>query len=361
MKLGSKNIQSLCYGSKGIVKVMFGSKLIWEKFNAEEDINTILKSVIDGNELINMSSLLSHIESSNKDFSDINAQLEEIIGNNSIQQSAQVGDIAYWDGSSVKTTPLSSWYSSLGTPVGVVMIGEGFAPDGKARIISLTNMTYNGSEQIDWGGTVYTDSPVPNYKYIITTKNTDTTSFNTYCEYGNWVCFPTDRIESLPTDANITQSIADPLSYYTMEISLKPSVASPYVGNKLNPIYIQEVENGNALSDFYGLSNTYILSNDEFKYTAAQVCWNYKDNANSNLQWYLPALGELGILIARLGLINNSIVSVGGSEISGNIMLSTSTETDYGDHYGRWSIGIDAAMGTGYSKGAQYVRSVAML
>ena len=84
MKLGSKNIQSLCYGSKGIVKVMFGSKLIWEKFNAEEDINTILKSVIDGNELNNMSSLLSHIESSNKDFSDINAQLEEIIGNNSI-------------------------------------------------------------------------------------------------------------------------------------------------------------------------------------------------------------------------------------------------------------------------------------
>lgn len=31
MKLGSKNIQSLCYGSKGIVKAMFGSKLIWEK------------------------------------------------------------------------------------------------------------------------------------------------------------------------------------------------------------------------------------------------------------------------------------------------------------------------------------------
>ena len=34
-------------------------------------------------------------------------------------QPISVGDIAYWDGSSVKTTPLSSWDSSLGTPVGV--------------------------------------------------------------------------------------------------------------------------------------------------------------------------------------------------------------------------------------------------
>lgn len=80
MKFGSKNIQSLCYGSKGIVKVMFGSKLIWEKiFDAEEAVNNILKSVIDGNELNNMNSLLYQIESSNKDFTDINNQLEDII------------------------------------------------------------------------------------------------------------------------------------------------------------------------------------------------------------------------------------------------------------------------------------------
>lgn len=79
MKLGSKNIQSLCYGSKGIIKAMFGSKLIWEKINIEKVINTILKSIIDGNELNNIDSLLSKIESSNKDFSDINNQLEEII------------------------------------------------------------------------------------------------------------------------------------------------------------------------------------------------------------------------------------------------------------------------------------------
>lgn len=88
MKFGNKNIQSLCYGSKGIVKAMFGSKLVWEKINAEESVNTILKSIIDGNELNNISSLLSQIESSNKDFSDINTQLEEIIGDNSIQKSA---------------------------------------------------------------------------------------------------------------------------------------------------------------------------------------------------------------------------------------------------------------------------------
>ena len=42
MKFGSKEIQSLCYGSKGIVKAMFGSKLIWKS------VKSLISFTIDG-------------------------------------------------------------------------------------------------------------------------------------------------------------------------------------------------------------------------------------------------------------------------------------------------------------------------
>ena len=42
------------------------------------------------------------------------------------------GDIAYWDGSKVKTVSQENWDNSLGIPVGIVVIPAGFAPDGKA-------------------------------------------------------------------------------------------------------------------------------------------------------------------------------------------------------------------------------------
>ena len=78
MQYGSKNISKLQYGSKNIIAVYWGSKKVWE--SPEQDINTILKSIISGKELDNMNKLLYNIESSNQDFTDINNQLEEIIG-----------------------------------------------------------------------------------------------------------------------------------------------------------------------------------------------------------------------------------------------------------------------------------------
>lgn len=82
MKWDSKNIKKPQYGSKSIIAAYWGSKKVWELVSStpEQDINTILKSVISGENLDNMNKLLSNIESSNKDFTDINNQLEEIIG-----------------------------------------------------------------------------------------------------------------------------------------------------------------------------------------------------------------------------------------------------------------------------------------
>ena len=226
---------------------------------------------------------------------------------------AQVGDIAYWDGSSVKTVPLSGWKDNLGTPVGVVVVPSGFLPDGKARIISLTNMTYNGSENIPWDETdnFTVDSSAPNFNIFPTTDNAGSTSTG-ISTYGY---LPSDR-----SDWSGEQSYVDPLAKY----SNTPYIPSPYLGDAPNPAYAVELVGGNALSDFNGLSNTQSLVNEGEQYEAAHACWNYKDSANSNLQWHLPAMGELGFLMPRFELINTSIQAVGGTSVEEGIFWSSS-------------------------------------
>ena len=241
-------------------------------------------------------------------------------------EQKNTGDIAYWDGSTVKTIPLSSWNSSLGTPVGVVMIGSGFAPDGRARIISLTNMSYNGDEYIYWDseGGYDTDSPAPNFKYVPTTDN---------AKYG---FLPSDS-DSFNGDVSYVDRKTK--YYYDDNDSYIPS---PYLGDVPNPAYYQAIEGGNALSDFNGLSNTQLLVNAGSNYHAAHACWNYKDAANSNLQWYLPAMGELGYLMPRFKQINESIQAVGGVPVEEYTFWSSS-EVFWGvfglPEYYAWTLG----------------------
>lgn len=305
MKLGSKEIQPLYYGSKGVVKAMFGSKLIWEKFEEKPAI-------------------------------------------------CSVGDIAYWDGSSVKTTPLSSWNTSLGTPVGVVLIGEGFAPDGKVRIISLTDMRYNEKQDIKWyngssnGETNLTDSPVPNTKSVSITTNKDDTISSSNKGY-------------LPSD---NSSFTGELSYFDSKARYygsTPYIPSPYLEDAPNPSYYQKINDNNALNDFNGLTNTQLLVNAGENYHAAYACWNYKDQANSNLQWYLPAIGELGYLVSRFKQINESLQAVGGAPVKEHAYWS-STENKETQYYHAWYV-ITNVGGVNYaSKDSLFnIRSVALL
>ena len=262
-------------------------------------------------------------------------------------EKKNTGDIAYWNGSSVKTTPLSSWSSSLGTPVGVVMIGEGFAPDGRARIISLTNMTYNGDEYIPWDseGGRDTDSPAPNFGYIPTTDN---------AKYGY-----------LPSDSD---SFTGVTSFVDSKAKYKgdtPYIPSPYLNDAPNPAYYQAIEGGNVLSDFNGLSNTQTLVNAGSSYQAAHACWNYKDAANSNLQWYLPAMGELGYLMSRFKQINESIQAVGGVPVEEYILWSSSEALYEGFglfEYYVWVLSTDYGhVFYGSKDSDDYVRSVAVV
>lgn len=239
------------------------------------------------------------------------------LSTNNTASPAMAGDVAYWDGSSVKTAPLSSWSTSLGTPVGVVVVPEGFAPDGKARIISLLYVDASGNtstsyKRMKWSN-VKVDTSLTNYTKVPTTDNAGSTSTGS------------NTNGYLPSD-NFTgaTSFVDPKVKYSQTSDLIPS---PYLGDVPNPEYNKEILssdiNVNALSDFNGLSNTETLVGLSADYVAANAAYKYNDGA-SNLQWYLPAMGELGYLMPRFNEINSVITALGGVAVASSAFWSSS-------------------------------------
>lgn len=248
---------------------------------------------------------------------------EKLVKWSVLKTPANVGDIAYWNGSSVKTVPLSKWKGSLGVPVGVVMIPEGFLPDGRARIISLQRIPL-----APWSTLGNIDSITPNYGNVCLTNNVaDVSITNGLVGY-----LPTDR-----TDISVSPVVCytDPTCRYPMQGTID-MIPSPYSRNQPSPGYFNTLPGGNALNDFYGLTNTRLLLDvDSDAYLAASLCWNYKDPANSNLQWYLPAMGELAFLMPRFAVIRQSILAVGGTFAP--VTLWSSTEwTDNRRNFSMW-------------------------
>jgi hypothetical protein len=60
-------------------------------------------------------------------------------------------------------------------------------------------------------------------------------------------------------------------------------------------------------------------------YVVANAAWKYKDGV-SNLQWYFPAMGELGYLMPRFNVINNTITALGGLAVASNFYFWSSSE-----------------------------------
>ena len=234
---------------------------------------------------------------------------------------ALAGDVAYWDGSSVKTTPLSKWDGSMGTPIGVVVVPEGFAPDGKPRIISLKYVDASGNTSPVYRSMVWgpygTDTSLTNFKKVPTTDNNGSTSTGS------------NRDGYLPSDKFTgATSFVDPKANYRDTSAMIPS---PYLGDVPNPEYNKEISGyNNALSDFNGLSNTETLVGLGADYVAANAAYKYNDGA-SNLQWYLPAMGELGYLMPRWNEINSVITALGGKAVSSDDCFWSSSESSSND------------------------------
>ena len=256
-------------------------------------------------------------------------------------------DIAYWDGSKVKTVSQDKWNSDLGTPVGVVVIPEGFAPDGKARMISLkyavdVNGTSSTSARyLEWGPTGNTS--LRDYIKVPTTDNAGSTSSS------NSAYLPSDKFTG-------TVSYVDPGTQYSG--TNKTMIPSPYITrdgkNEFNPEY-----NYNALSDFNGASNTAVLVGLGTGYTAAFAAHNYNGGViGTGIQWYLPAAGELGFLVPRFNAINSTLTTIGGSSVaSGGFWSSSEYSSDY-------AYGVATSSGRvvdNFKGNSSYVRPFAVL
>jgi hypothetical protein len=203
-----------------------------------------------------------------------------------------------------------------------VVIPEGILPDGKARMMGLKPVDKSGNpsnlhDAIDWGGRSI-DTSLTNYTKVPTTDNAGSTSTGSN-DYGY-----------LPSDifTGVT-SYVDNGAKYKNTSNLIPS---PYLYNgeelAFNTKYSKVISGKNALSDFNGLNNTETLVGLGTKYTAANAAWKYSDGV-SDIQWYLPAAGELGFLIPRLNEINNTLASVGGVAVdTGRAYWSSSEDSN---------------------------------
>lgn len=227
----------------------------------------------------------------------------------------QLLDIVYYDGSSLKTIQPSQYKADLGTAVGVIVIPSRMLPDGKARFVALQDANVS-----DWGPKS-TDTSLTNYTRVPITDNADSTTTGS----NNYGYLPSD-------DSGFTgpTSYVDPKTKYK---SLTPYVPSPYLADgSLNPAYCETISGyNNALSDFNGKSNTDVLVGLGTAYTAANIAKNYAVDG-IDIDWYLPAAGELGILMPRYAAINESITAAGGVAVSRSTFW-TSTEYDSSNAY----------------------------
>lgn len=220
------------------------------------------------------------------------------------------GDVAYWDGNEIKTVAFNNWNTTLGTPIGVVVISEGVLPDRKARIMSYKNIDSNGnltdtSKPQRWGGSGVETGAVKYTKVPITTNEDE-------------FCTSSYTVGYLPSNNfYYKQSFVDENAMYSYEATSN-LIPSPYKNGEFNTEYAKELEGNNAMSDFDGFGNTQRLVNLSKDFNVANACWNYDDGV-SNLQWYLPSIGELGFLIARSFTFSENCRIIGGA----NLVLSS--------------------------------------
>ena len=230
---------------------------------------------------------------------------------------AYVGDVAYKtaNGRIMVVNP-DEWDASLGTPIGVVAVPSGFAPNnGKARIISLNWADANGAStatasMITWSE-VSSESSLPNFTAVPTTDNASAAlSGSNMKGY-----LPSDKFTG-------TASYVDPVAaYYDTSIM----IPSPYLGDIPNPAYYAEISGGNALADFDGKGNTTVLAAESNGVPPVAMS-KYKAVGAEEIEWYLPAAGELGYMMVRYSKINAALAKVGAAQLGADYRYWASTE-----------------------------------
>ena len=270
-----------------------------------------------------------------------------------VLELAVAGDIAYWDGSKVKTVSQDKWDASLGTPVGVVVVPTGFAPDGKARMLSLnwassSSTSSTSASPMKWSN-VTVDTSLTNHLKVSSTRQTGFTDTG-YVPALDSGYLPSDQF----TDYN---SSVDPLANYR---SNADKIPSPYLGDKPNPDYYGPISDcDNTLSDFDGKGNTDVLVGLGSDYIAANAARNYKAAGAEEIEWYLPAAGELGYILPRHNKIQEALTKLAVSKLDNTYFYWSSTEYS---KYDAWYVSTKlGSVNSSSKKYDRYVRPFAII
>ena len=214
----------------------------------------------------------------------------------------------------------------MGTPVGVVVVPSGFAPDGKARMLSLkyassSSTSSTSASKMMWS-TGYTDTSLTNHTCVPTTDNAGSTTTGS----NDKAYLPSDRF------TGATSYVDSTAKYY--HDSYTPYIPSPYLGDKPNPAYYAPISGyNNALADFDGKGNTDVLVALGADYVAANAARNYKAAGAEEIEWYLPAAGELGYIFPRLTKIQAALIKLYGDSLGGGLPCWSSSEYSSGSVY----------------------------
>lgn len=244
------------------------------------------------------------------------------------------GDIVYIKNNVISVCPLSSYSSSMGNVIGVIVIPSNILPDSYPRMI--------GINAINSEGYPFFSSPTPN-----DSSSFEDSALNNYIKMASY-----SNSDGYVSFGSINENNGN-------------GVMSPYTTeNTLNSDYI--IKNGiyNCFNDYKGLENTITLVTNQPKNVAANAAYNYSDGYSVK-QWYLPSIGELGFLAAKLTYINNSITSVGGNSIDISSGIWSSTEYNAGAawniYFGQSTINNSCVVESSSKSAYYHVRPFALL
>lgn len=275
---------------------------------------------------------------------------------------AELGDICYIDSTGIRRFVKPSEYDSeMGRALGVVVIPTKHCPDGRCRIVALKYAyTLNPEEGSDtaytmrWGGVAL--KPGTTTKYYVDVpglKNWSgavVPSIDPTIEPGTGtVTMISASSGRFPSDGNMTTWSG---SYGTDGVtryydSAGGKIPTPYLTNgDSNPDYRRP---GSLLENFNGKEYTKIIwdfategkegailnaitETSAGNYPAACACYRYTAGGLSTQgDWYLPSCAELGYMIARVKVLNESLTAIGAATISVDSGFWSSSESSSSD------------------------------
>ena len=257
------------------------------------------------------------------------------------------GEYYYSDGT------ISADILSGKTILGVCVVPASHMMDGYPRVMALWDIysngrkvtSQNGSAPLvswdDWdNGTPHANLRLTNYTTVPKTSS------------GNYTYGSTQNYGGLGSETSINSMTTKSGDYYYHSNYTSKIIPSPYLANgNANPAYRTS---GTATSDFDGWGNTDVIV--AANGIAAKACRSYAPTTATSGKWYLPACGELGYVVPKLGDINTMLTNAGGVALSTSnykwYWSSSESSIDYA-----WIVNFNTGLVNDIGKGSEdYVR-----